>query len=42
MQDKSKWSAAWFHYVSIALKLTYNKNKLYKTFKTTDTETYKF
>ena len=27
----SKWSAAWFHYISIALKLEYNKNKLYKT-----------
>ena len=28
---KSKWSAAWFHYISIALKLTYNRNKLFKT-----------
>ena len=28
---KSKWSAAWFHYISIALKLAYNKNKLFKT-----------
>ena len=28
---KSKWSAAWFHYISIALKLVYNKNKLLKT-----------
>ena len=28
---KSKWSAAWFHYNSIALKLAYNKNKLIKT-----------
>ena len=27
---KSKWSAAWFHYNSIALKLPYNKNKLFK------------
>ena len=27
----SKWSAAWFHYISIALKLAYNKNKLFKT-----------
>ena len=27
----SKWSAAWFHYISIALKLAYNKNKLLKT-----------
>ena len=25
---KSKWSAAWLHYISIALKLAYNKNKL--------------
>ena len=29
--DKSKWSAAWFHYISIALKLVYNRNKLFKT-----------
>ena len=28
---KSKWSAAWFSYTSIALKLTYNRNKLFKT-----------
>ena len=28
---KSKWSAAWFHYISIALKLAYNRNKLFKT-----------
>ena len=28
---KSKWSAAYFQYVSIALNLVYNKNKLYKT-----------
>ena len=27
---KSKWSAAWFHYISIALKLAYNRNKLFK------------
>ena len=27
----SKWSAAWFHYISIALKLAYNRNKLFKT-----------
>ena len=26
------------HYISIALKLPYNKNKLYKTFKTIDPE----
>ena len=28
---KSKWSATWFHYTSIALKLAYNINKLFKT-----------
>ena len=28
---KSKWSAAYFQYISIALSLGYNKNKLYKT-----------
>ena len=28
---KSKWSAASSHYVSIALKLAYNRNKLFKT-----------
>ena len=28
---KSKWSAAWFHYISVALKLTCNGNKLFKT-----------
>ena len=28
---KSKWSAAWFYYVSVALKLAYNRNKLFKT-----------
>ena len=28
---KSKSSAAWFHYISIALKLTCNRNKLLKT-----------
>ena len=28
---KSKWSAVWFHYISIALKLVYNRNKLFKT-----------
>ena len=28
---KSKWSTAWFHYISIALKLAYDKNKLFKT-----------
>ena len=27
---KSKWSAAWFHYISIALKLAYNRSKLFK------------
>ena len=29
--SKSKWSAAWFHYMLIALKLAYNRNKLSKT-----------
>ena len=28
---ESKWSAGWFQYISIALNLRYNKNKLYKT-----------
>ena len=28
---KSKWSAAWFHCISIVLKLAYNRNKLFKT-----------
>ena len=28
---KSKWSAAWFQYILLALNLAYNKNKLYKT-----------
>ena len=28
---KSKRSAAWFHYISIALKLPCNRNKLFKT-----------
>ena len=28
---KSKWSTAWFYYILIALKLVYNKNKLFKT-----------
>ena len=28
---KSKGSAAWFHYISIALQLAYNRNKLLKT-----------
>ena len=28
--DKSKWSAAWFHYISIAVKLAYNRKKLFK------------
>ena len=27
---KIKWSTASFHYISIALKLAYNKNKLFK------------
>ena len=29
--DKSKWSAAWFHYILIALKFACNRNKLFKT-----------
>ena len=29
--SESKWSAAWFHYVLMALKLAYNKNKQLKT-----------
>ena len=28
---KSNWSPAWFHYISIALKLACNRNKLFKT-----------
>ena len=28
--DKSKWSAAWFRYISTALRLAYNRNKLLK------------
>ena len=28
---ESNWSAAWFHYILIALKLAYNKNKFHKT-----------
>ena len=28
---KSKFSAAWVHYISIVLKLVYNRNKLFKT-----------
>ena len=31
MLGKSKWSAAWFYYILIALKLAYNRNKLLKT-----------
>ena len=31
MLGKSKWSAVWFHNISIALKLVYNRNKLFKT-----------
>ena len=34
MWGKSKWSAAWFHYISIALKLAKNTNKLYKNIDT--------
>ena len=28
---KSMGSTAWFHYISIALKLAYHRNKLFKT-----------
>ena len=31
MLGKSKWSAAWFHNILKALKLVYNRNKLFKT-----------
>ena len=31
MLGKSKWSAAWFQYSLIALKLAYNRNKMFKT-----------
>ena len=31
IQGKCIWSAAWFHCISIALKLEYNKNELYET-----------
>ena len=31
MLGKSKWSAASFHYISIVLKLAYNRNNLFKT-----------
>ena len=31
MLGKSKWSAARFHYISIALRLAYHRNKLFKT-----------
>ena len=31
VSGKSKWSAAWFYYILIALKLAYNRNKLFKT-----------
>ena len=30
MLGKRKGSAAWFHYISIALKLVYNRNKLFE------------
>ena len=33
IKKKNKWSAAWSHYIKIALKLAYNKNKLHKTLK---------
>ena len=31
MWGKSKWLAAYFQYISIVLKLVYNKKKVYKT-----------
>ena len=31
IQGKRKQSPAWFHYILIAFKWAYNKNKLYKT-----------
>ena len=31
VKGKSKWSAAYFQYVSLAINLGYNKNKLHKT-----------
>ena len=31
LEGKNKQPAAWFHYISIALTLGYNKNKLQKT-----------
>ena len=31
MSGESKWSEAYFQYISIALNLPCNKNKLYKT-----------
>ena len=31
MSSKGKWSAAWFHYILIAVKLAHNGNKLFKT-----------
>ena len=41
---KTKWSPAYFQYVSIALNLAYNKNKLYKTsdYWSRDTFSFKF
>ena len=31
LYGKSKWSVAYFQYISTALNLAHNKNKLYKT-----------
>ena len=31
ISDRSKWSSTWFHYISIALKLAYNRKNLFKT-----------
>ena len=39
---KSKWPAAWFYYISIALKLAYNRNKLFKTLHYWSRDTFNF
>ena len=31
ISGKCKWCAVWFHYISIVLRLAYNKNELYET-----------
>ena len=35
IQGKGKWYTALFYYISIALKLADNKNKIYKTLRDT-------